>query len=162
MYFDGFQWIEYDVNELKSIIFDKYYDGSYPFPYTYSMAVTPDGNVWMGMSRGILRINPESLPVINHTKVESEPSKTTSNEIFCYPNPFNPSTIIEYSLPENGHVTMTVYNVSCQVVVVLKDEYQQAGNYSIIWNASDKPSGLYFCTLKANGISETRKMVVVK
>ncbi len=85
---------------------------------------------------------------------------------FClntpYPNPFNPTTTIKYSIPEESHVTIAIYNVSGQVVSVLKDEYQQAGNHSIIWNATGVSSGLYFSTLKANGFTETRKMVLVK
>ena len=43
-----------------------------------------------------------------------------------------------------------------QKVAILKDEFQSAGNYSVTWNALDIPSGLYFCTLKADGVRETR------
>jgi len=80
-----------------------------------------------------------------------------------YPNPFNPATTIEYSIPLDGHVTLAIYNASGQTVGVLKDDdYQTAGYYSITWNAANMPSGLYFCTLKANGFTETRKMALVK
>ena len=79
-----------------------------------------------------------------------------------YPNPFNPTTTIEYSLPQDGHLILSIFNVSGQLVHVLKNELQQAGNYSITWNASEMPSGLYFCTLKSNGFTETRKMVLVR
>ncbi len=79
-----------------------------------------------------------------------------------YSNPFNSSTDIEYSFPKGGHVTLTVYNISGKAVKVLKNGYHQAGKHSVIWNATDMPSGLYFCTLKVGGISETRKMVLVK
>ncbi|MFC1692733.1 T9SS type A sorting domain-containing protein [Candidatus Latescibacterota bacterium] len=79
-----------------------------------------------------------------------------------YPNPFNPKTTIAYSLPHDTHVTISICNVSGQLVRVLKDDYQEAGNHSVIWNASDMPTGLYFCTLNANGLTETRKMVLLK
>ncbi|MFC1693738.1 T9SS type A sorting domain-containing protein [Candidatus Latescibacterota bacterium] len=79
-----------------------------------------------------------------------------------YPNPFNPVTTILYSLPQDGHMTLTIYNISGQLVRVLKDEFQSAGKHSITWNAADMPSGLYFSTLKVNGITETRKMMLVK
>ncbi|MFC1608292.1 LamG-like jellyroll fold domain-containing protein [Candidatus Latescibacterota bacterium] len=79
-----------------------------------------------------------------------------------HPNPFNPTTTIEYNLPSDGHASLTVYNVSGQVVSVLNDEYTQAGSHSVKWDATDKPSGLYFCTLKASGLSETRKMLFLK
>jgi len=77
-------------------------------------------------------------------------------------NPFNPATTVKYTISNDSHVNLTVYNVSGQSVIVLKDEMQSAGNYSITWNATGMPSGLYFCTLKANGIRETRKMVLVR
>ncbi len=78
-----------------------------------------------------------------------------------YPNPFNPSTTIEYILPQDSHVTLSIYNISGQVMSVLKDEYQSAGNYSVTWDASEISNDLYFCTLKANGFTQTRKMVPV-
>ncbi len=79
-----------------------------------------------------------------------------------YPNPFNPATTISYNLPRNGLVSMKVYNTSGQVVCVLKNEYQSAGNYSLTWNANELSSGIYFCVLTANELSETRKMMLVR
>ncbi|MFC1693187.1 T9SS type A sorting domain-containing protein, partial [Candidatus Latescibacterota bacterium] len=79
-----------------------------------------------------------------------------------YPNPFNPATTIEYSIPLDGHVILAIYNISGQRITVLSDEYQQAGKHSVTWNSKDLPNGLFFCTLKANGFSETRTMVLVK
>ena len=79
-----------------------------------------------------------------------------------YPNPFNPSTTIEYSIPQDSHVTVTIYNSYGQYIKTLKNEFQQTGNYSITWNASEHSSGLYFCNLKANGLSQTGKMVLEK
>ena len=79
-----------------------------------------------------------------------------------YPNPFNPTTTIEYSIPLDGHVILAIYNISGQRITVLSDKYQQAGKHSVTWNAAGMSSGLYFCTLYANGMSETRKIVLVK
>ncbi len=79
-----------------------------------------------------------------------------------YPNPFNPVTTIEYSLPEDTHVTLSVYNLKGQTVQVLRDEYHKAGKYSLKWNARGFSSGLYFYSLKANEFTETRKMLLVK
>ena len=79
-----------------------------------------------------------------------------------YPNPFNPSTVISYTLRNSGPVRLTVYNVTGQLVRVLKDEYQQTGAHSITWDAAGMPSGLYFCTLKTDRFSETRKMMLIK
>ncbi len=79
-----------------------------------------------------------------------------------YPNPFNLVTTIEYSLSHNSYVTLTIFNVSGQVVSILNNEMQIVGNHSITWNAAGIPSGLYFYTLKANEFTEVKKMVLVK
>ena len=79
-----------------------------------------------------------------------------------FPNPFNPSTTIEYHLPCDTRATLTVYIISGQVVTVLVDEISQAGNHAVTWNAEGMPSGMYFYMLKAGGFAETRKMMLVK
>jgi hypothetical protein len=79
-----------------------------------------------------------------------------------YPNPFNPKTTITYSLPEAQQVTMTIYNSQGQQIVILVDAYQPAGEYRVSWQADDQPSGVYMCTIKAGGISEKMKLVLMK
>ena len=79
-----------------------------------------------------------------------------------YPNPFNSSTIIEYSLPEEADITLTIYTISGQTATVLKDSSQKAGSYAVTWNARGMPSGIYFCTLRAEGFTTTRKMLLLK
>ncbi len=79
-----------------------------------------------------------------------------------YPNPFNPMTNIEFSLPREMPVNLTVYNVRGQAVEVLVDGSLPAGPQSILWNALDRPSGVYFYRLVTPTFSETRKMVMLK
>jgi len=78
------------------------------------------------------------------------------------PNPFNSSTAIEYSLPKDTHVRLTVYNITGQVVTVLEDKMSKAGNYSVTWNAKNMPSGIYLYTLKADDFIKTKKMLLLK
>ena len=70
--------------------------------------------------------------------------------------------LIEYNLPQDSNVTLSIYNISGQQVAVLKNDIQTAGDYYVSWNADDLPSGLYFCNLRADGFAETRKMVLVR
>jgi len=79
-----------------------------------------------------------------------------------FPNPFNHGTTIEYSLPEETHVLITIYNISGQAVCVLKDEVQSTGYYSIKWSAKDMPSGQYICNLKTKKFTKTKKMLLLK
>lgn len=83
-----------------------------------------------------------------------------------YPNPFNPSTVINYSIPVDGNVELTVYNILGSEVVVLVNEYKEAGNYSFELSIEDLNnslgSGVYIYKLKSGSFTQTRKMVVLK
>ena len=86
-----------------------------------------------------------------------------------YPNPFNPSTTIEYNVEISGQVTLKIYDIMGRVVRTLVDEYKESGrqNYRVIWDGKDKrgqqvSAGLYLYTLKSNGRTDHAKMVLMK
>ncbi|MBK9331406.1 MAG: T9SS type A sorting domain-containing protein [Ignavibacteria bacterium] len=74
-----------------------------------------------------------------------------------YPNPFNPSTTIYYSLAAGGFTTLKIYDLLGREVTTLVNTKQNAGSYSIIWNASDFSSGVYFYKLQPEGFVQTKK-----
>ena len=78
-----------------------------------------------------------------------------------YPNPFNPTTTISFNLPVASEYTLTVYNVTGQVVTQFAGE-AEAGVVSIEWDASTNASGIYFYKLNAEDFSATKKMVLLK
>ena len=87
----------------------------------------------------------------------------------AYPNPFNPTTIIEYDLPVESKVTLRIYNLMGQAIATLTDEVQQAGSREVSWEGSSVASGLYFYRLEAAAVSdpgryfsEVRKIVLLK
>ena len=79
-----------------------------------------------------------------------------------FPNPFNPATIITYSIPEQSYVTLKIYNVLGNEVTILVNESKPSGIYNVTFDASDVPSGIYFYTLKAENFSSTKKMIYLK
>jgi hypothetical protein len=79
-----------------------------------------------------------------------------------YPNPFSPTTRIEYGLPKEALVRINLYNVSGQKVDVLVNERQKAGYHSTSFNAAGIASGIYFYRIEANDFTETKKMVLVR
>lgn len=79
-----------------------------------------------------------------------------------YPNPFNPATTIEFSLPQNEFVTVNVYNILGQKMETLVEGIQQAGTYSVRFDASRYTSGIYFYSLQAGSFSQTKKMILLK
>jgi hypothetical protein len=79
-----------------------------------------------------------------------------------YPNPFNPSTKIGFSLPSSGNVSVKIFDITGKEVSMLINEFKNAGSYSIEFNASEFPSGVYFYKIEANGFSDTKKMILMK
>ena len=79
-----------------------------------------------------------------------------------YPNPFNPSTVISYSLPMASKVKLTVFNSLGQLVKVLENVFKNEGSYSVNFNAVDLPSGIYFYKLDAGQFSQVKKMMLLK
>jgi hypothetical protein len=79
-----------------------------------------------------------------------------------YPNPFNPNTLINYSVAKEGNVKLTVYNIMGKKVADIINENKPAGNYSVNFNASDLPSGIYFYKLEAGSFSQIKKMILIK
>ena len=79
-----------------------------------------------------------------------------------YPNPFNPTTFIRYSLMVYGHATLKVYNMLGTEVAVLVDELKQPGTYAVPWDGGNLPSGIYFYKLLAGGLSDVKKMALIR
>jgi photosystem II stability/assembly factor-like uncharacterized protein len=79
-----------------------------------------------------------------------------------YPNPFNPLTIIKYRISHNEFVTMKIYDILGNEIVELVNELKDAGDYQITWNASDYPSGVYFCRMSAGEFTSTTKLLLMK
>jgi hypothetical protein len=79
-----------------------------------------------------------------------------------YPNPFNPATTIRYRLPAGSHVRLNVYDVLGREVTVLVNAKQEAGEYSVAWNAATMPSGVYFCRLRAGTFTGIRKLLLLR
>ena len=79
-----------------------------------------------------------------------------------YPNPFNPATRINYQLAQSAKVVLTVYDIMGRGVKTLVNKYQQAGYYTIDFDASSLSSGIYFYDIKSKRFSKTLKMILMK
>ena len=79
-----------------------------------------------------------------------------------YPNPFNPSTKIRYSIPEEGLVNISVYNILGQNVVELVNKRMKPGKYETIFNGSNFASGVYIYRIEAKNFFESKKMILLK
>ncbi len=105
----------------------------------------------------------------NPQDTDYNPVQTGSDEIPTagklsqnFPNPFNPTTTIEYSVPKAGHVSLIVYNVKGEKVAMLINDRKAEGTHKVSFNAKNMSSGTYFYTLKTGEFMETRKMVLLR
>ncbi len=100
------------------------------------------------------------------TSVEMDRNNSSNSYTYnlsnAYPNPFNPTTVINFSLAEPGNVTLSVYDTLGQEVAQLVNKYQEAGNFNITFNASNLSSGVYFISIKAIGSSSKNSFTQVK
>lgn len=105
-----------------------------------------------------------------YTSIASEGMIPSDFALVNYPNPFNPSTTISYSIPESAgksSVRLEVFNVLGQNVQTLVNNTQEVGNYSVVWNSMDQmghvvPAGIYFYRLSVGEMVRTNKMILLK
>ena len=74
-----------------------------------------------------------------------------------YPNPFNPTTTIEFSIQQSEFVTVKVYNIVGNEITILINDKLSIGNHSIQWDGSHQPSGVYFVKIENDGFVQNSK-----
>ena len=79
-----------------------------------------------------------------------------------YPNPFNSTTTINFSLPSQSEVALRVFDLTGREIALLENGRIEAGNHSVVWDAGNFTSGIYVCHLEVNGITKSRKLILTK
>ena len=80
----------------------------------------------------------------------------------AYPNPFNPSTVITYDLPESADVNLVVYDVAGREMARLVDGHQESGYYRVVFDASHLPSGVYLYRLQSGSSVVSKQIILLK
>ena len=80
----------------------------------------------------------------------------------AYPNPFNPTTSVELAMPQDGFVSVKIYNLMGQVVATLHEGNLTANSYSFTWDAADVSSGMYFLKAETTGNVDIQKIMLMK
>lgn len=100
---------------------------------------------------------------ISVTGIEENSSNPVSIKLFeNFPNPFNPSTTLRYSISEASFISIKVFDLIGNEITSLVNEEKSAGTYELNWDAVNLPSGVYLYQLKAGSFIETKKMVLMK
>ena len=106
------------------------------------------------------RINQTPVSINNAQEGRQLPKSFLLSQNF--PNPFNPSTTIEYQLPQAEFVSLKVFDVLGNEIVTLVNEEKSAGSYEVEFKAENLPSGTYFYKFQAGNFFETKKMLLIK
>jgi len=124
---------------------------------TARIKVEAADNIFFDMSNADFIITP-IVGINNHS---STPVVFSLDQNF--PNPFNPVTMINYSIPEKTHVTLNIYDVTGRLIsTLINNEIKTEGYYHIEFNATNMPSGVYYCRLEAGNYQNVKKMILVK
>jgi len=130
------------------------------FSYPVAIAGTYDYRCDFHFAFGMVGSFDASTPtgvISNRSELPLDPSLQQS-----YPNPFNPTTTIQFSIPEATHVTLRVFDVLGQEIVTLVNEKREAGRYDVEYNASGLSSGAYFYRLQAGDFVQTKRLILLK
>jgi hypothetical protein len=152
---------EFNNPEIFSVIYDSTFSVENMIPgQTYFwkvMAKTYEGDsLWSSETFGFY-VSP-AADIEDNLKPEPEHFELFPN----YPNPFNPTTMINYQTPNTQYVEAGIYNLLGQKVVTLVSQKQNAGFHQVEWDASGFTSGVYFLVLDAGNFKATQKMLLVK
>ena len=107
--------------------------------------------------------NGEEFSVTSNFNGESNYTNPSSYKLHdVYPNPFNPTTQVSFTLPVDGYVGLYVFDLKGEQVDVIYEGFQQNGNHSYTWDASDLSSGVYYIRMVSNENSMTVKAMLLK
>ena len=79
-----------------------------------------------------------------------------------YPNPFNPTTTIQYNIPKYSNVSIRIFDLRGRQVALLVDQHMNPGYFSVVWNGNQYSSGLYFVQMIAGQYVDTKKLMLIK
>ena len=102
------------------------------------------------------------LPALPNGANPAATLKPSDFNLSVFPNPFNPSTTLTYTLPHAGNANLKIFNLLGREVATLVNGPQTAGSHSIVWNAPNQPSGIYLSVLEVNGIHTVKKLILIK
>ena len=104
--------------------------------------------------------------ISNMTLLVGDVNKFIVPDVFSlddpYPNPFNPSTSVNFYLSKSEYVNASIFNIHGQIVDVILDEEISYGNHTFNWDASNYPSGIYFLRVKSKTYSVSQKLILIK
>lgn len=143
-----------DIGALNDVNINKAY-------FNYQL-IAYDGSYGMHNTAFAVAVLQRSLSTLTGVEAVDDFTPSTFTLSQNFPNPFNPSTTIQFSIPEMSEITLKVYDAIGNEVATLHEGMVNAGTYNVNWNASNMASGIYFYKISSDKFSMTKKMVLMK
>lgn len=163
----------YAVNQVTKELLSP--TNNYVLPSSYYLSscgfnLLNDGRILVSGGHSQTGYNTNFTPINNTfiitpnvpSSVENSDLPDLRFEISNFPNPFNASTKIKYSLPNSDDVNITIYDILGSEIATVVNEFKQAGEHEILFQAKDLPSGVYFCSITSPGFVKTTKLVLLR
>ena len=153
---------EFNENVVSNYLLTNYFeDYDLEFNTEYFYRVSYNAGEWSEYSE-VLAVTLEQLNLVGHSQLPGEYALHQN-----YPNPFNPVTNLNYDLPEDAMVNITIYDMMGKIVASLVNGQQPAGFKTLQWDATNESgmpvsAGLYIYTIQAGDFNQTRKMILLK
>jgi len=141
-----------NLDEQSEVTFTTVEKGSFPAYGSGGVNIYPE----VGESRFTLTVAYGSAGVVD------EPVPTEFALYSAYPNPFNPSTMISFDVPELQNVSVQIFNITGQLIETLINGNIESGKHKVLWDAGNLPSGIYFVQLKSGDKTITQKLTLLK
>jgi hypothetical protein len=125
----------------------------------HTLTIDNNNYVYAGTENGVWR---RPLSEVTSVKENQMPIPSDFDLSQNFPNPFNPSTKIKYSIPQTSQVQIKVFDVLGNEIETLVNEEKPVGTYELTWNAANLPSGVYFYQFRAGDFVQTKKMLLLK
>ena len=126
----------------------------------HTLTIDNNNYVYAGTDNGVWQRSLSDITSAEEEQTNELPSVFLLSQNF--PNPFNPSTKIKYSVPQSSQVQIKVFDVLGNEIARLMDEEKSVGTYELTWNAENLPSGVYFYQLRAGDFIQTKKMILLR
>ncbi len=160
--FDNITYNKTNLEKYANIDYEVDCSGIIPGDYYLGLVTYVNGNANYALANIIsdnTTLAKKSFNKVNFMGSEIPIAYELSNN---FPNPFNPSTTIRYQIPQDGIVTLKIYDILGSEVATLVNEEKVAGKYEVNFNASSLASGVYIYKIKSGNFSASKKLVLLK
>lgn len=144
--YDGDEWIPYNKDDglISNNVFD--------------IEVDLDNNIWIATDEGVSKFSGVPLRITDGTRSKND----FKINLTAYPNPFNQTVVLDYSIPLDNNVSIKIYDLLGKELAVLVSEFKTSGNYKIYYDGKNLSSGVYLVRLNSGKFTSTKKILLMK